>query len=92
MVIWGDWLASIALAMDATQTQAGIMFSLIFTIGLIVVVLLATRGKKPEVSVTFISLFTTIFFTFLGWYPIWIGSVMALVIAILLARIISGGF
>ena len=91
MVIWGDWLASVALAMDATQTQAGVMFSLIFTIGLIVVVLLATRGRRPEVSVTFISLFTTIFFTFLGWYPIWIGSVLALVISIILARIISGG-
>ena len=92
MVIWGDYLTSIALAMDATETQAGIMFSLIFTIGLIVVVLIATKGKKPEVSVTFISLFTTIFFTFLGWYPIWIGSVMSLVIAIILAKIISGGF
>lgn len=92
MVIWGDYLASIALAMDTTETNAGIMFSLIFSIGLIVVVLIATKGRRPEVSVTFLSLFTTVFFTFLGWYPIWIGSVLALVISILLAKIISGGF
>lgn len=92
MVIWGDYLASIALAMDATQTQAGIMFSLIFTIGLIVIVLIATKGKKPEVSVSFTSLFTTIFFTFLGWYPLWVGSVLALTVSLILAKIISGDF
>ncbi len=68
------------------------MFSLMFTIGLIVAVLIATRGRKPEVTVTFVSLFVTVFFTFLGWYPVWIGSVLALVISILLAKIISGGF
>jgi len=91
MVIWGDYLSSIALAMDVTETQAGIMFSLIFTICLIVIGLISTKGKRPEVTVTFISLFTSIFFTFLGWYPIWIGSVLALVISIILAKIISGG-
>ncbi len=92
MVIWGTYLESIALAFDTTQTQAGIMFSLAFTIGLIVVVLIATNGKKPDVTVTFVAWFVTIFFTFLGWYPIWIGSVMALIISILIAKIISGGF
>ena len=92
MVIWGEYLASIASAMGTTATEAGIMFSLIFTIGLIVVVLIATRGRKPDVTVSFISLFLTLFWTFIGWYPIWIGSVMALVISIILAKVISGGF
>ena len=91
MVIWEDYLNSIALAMDATATEAGIMFSLMFTIGLIVVVILATKGKRPEVSVTFTSLFITIFFTFIGWYPVWIGSVLALVLSIIIAKIVSSG-
>ena len=68
------------------------MFSIMFSIGLLVVVVIATKGRKPEVSITFVSFFTTVFFTFLGWYPVWIGSVMALIIALLLAKIISGGF
>lgn len=91
-MIWSDYLASIADAMGVTETQAGIMISLIFSTALILTVLIATKGRRPEVSVPFIALFSTILFTFMGWYPIWIGSVLALVISILLAFIISGGF
>ena len=90
MVIWADYLASIATAFDTTTTEAGILFSLLFTIGLTVVVLIATRGRRPEVSVSAIAFFATLFFTVLGWYPIWLGSVMALVIALVVAKIISG--
>lgn len=92
MVVWSDWLASIAFAFDTTSTEAGIIFSLMFTIGLIVVVLISTGGRKPDVTVSFTAWFVTILFTFMGWYPLWIGSVIALIISILLAKIISGGF
>ena len=92
MVIWSDWLTSVAFALGTTSTEAGIMFSLAFTMGLLVVVLIATRGKKPDVTITFSTLLSTIFFTFIGWYPIWIGSLLALVMSILIAKIISGGF
>lgn len=92
MVIWTDWLTSVALALGTTPTEAGIMFSLAFTIGILLVVILATKGKKPDVTITFTSLFVTVFFTFIGWYPIWIGSVLALVLSIIIAKIISGGF
>ena len=92
MVIWSDWLTSIASALDTTVTEAGIIFSLAFTIMLIVVVLIATRGKKPGITISLTALFVTVFFTFLGWYPIWIGSVLSLVVSIMIARIISGGF
>lgn len=92
MVVWSDWLTSIASALNTTVTEAGIIFSLAFTIMIILVVLIATRGKRPDVTVTFTSLFVTLFFTFLGWYPLWVGSVLALVLSILIAKIISGGF
>lgn len=91
MVVWSEWLTSISLALGTTATEAGIIFSLAFTIGLLIVVLIATKGKKPEVTMSFTSLFCTIFFTFLGWYPIWVGSVLALVLSIIIAKIISGG-
>ena len=92
MVIWADWLASIAVAMDTSVTDAGILFSLGFTIMLILVVLIVTKGENPSISVSFTALFATLFFTVLGWYPIWIGSVLALVLSIIIAKIISGGF
>ena len=90
-MIWSEYLTSIAAAMGVTATQAGIMISLIFSTALILTVLIATKGKKPDVSVPFVALFSSILFTFMGWYPIWIGSVMSLVISILLAWIISRG-
>ena len=92
MVIWSDWLNAIASAFDTSSTEAGIIISLMFTIASIFIVLMATKGKRPEVTVTFTGFFITVLFTFMGWYPVWIGSVIALIISILLARIISGGF
>ena len=92
MVVWSDWLSSVASAFGTTTTEAGIIFSLAWTIGLLIVVLIVTRGKKPDVTVTFTTILTTIFFTFLGWYTVWIGSVLALVLSILIAKIISGCF
>ena len=92
MVVWSEWLSSIASALGTTTTEAGVIFSLAFTIGLLLVVIIATKGKKPAVSISFTAIFVTIFFTFIGWYPIWIGSVLALVLSILISKIISGGF
>lgn len=92
MVIWSDYLNSIASAFGTSATEAGIMISIMFTIASIFIVLMATKGRKPEVTVTFTGFFVTILFTFMGWYPVWIGSVIALVVAIILARAISGSF
>lgn len=89
MVIWSDYLTSIASALGTTATQAGVMFSLIFTIVTIFVVLVATRGRKPQVTMPISALFPTVLFTFMGWYPIWTGSVIALVIAIFIAYVFS---
>ena len=91
MVLWADWLASVAAGLDVGTTDAGILFSLGFTIMLILVVLIATKGKKATVSVSFTALFATLFFLVLGWYPVWMGSVLALVLSIIIAAIFSRG-
>lgn len=91
MVIWADWLASIASGMDVGTTDAGILFSLGFTILMILVVLIVTKGESPTISVSFTALFATLFFLVLGWYPVWMGSVLALVLSIIIAAIISRG-
>ena len=91
MFLWADWLASVAAGLDVGTTDAGILFSLGFTIMLILVVLIATKGKKATVSVSFTSLFATLFFLVLGWYPVWMGSVLALVLSIIIAAIFSRG-
>jgi hypothetical protein len=90
MVVWSDYLTAIANAFGTSTTEAGIIFSLTFTMLAIIVVVIATRGHEPGVTVGFTSLFTTLGFTFMGWYPIWTGSVLALVISLMLASIFSG--
>lgn len=90
MVVWSGYLTAIANAFGTTTQEAGIIFSLTFTMLAIIVVVIATKGKRPEVAIPFTSLFTTLWFTFMGWYPTWVGSVLALVISILLAGIMSG--
>ena len=91
MVLWADWLASVAAGLDMGTTDAGVIFSLGFTILLILVVLIATKGENPTVSVSFTALFATLFFLVLGWYPVWMGSVLALVLSIIIAAIFSRG-
>lgn len=89
MVIWSDWLTAIADAMEVTQTQAGIMISLIFTVMVLVVILIATRGRSAQISTPIGALMMIILFTFMGWLPIWLGSVIALVLSIFTAWIFS---
>lgn len=89
MVIWADYLTSIASAIGTTTTQAGVMFSLIFTIATIFVVLVATRGRKPQITMPLSALFPTVLFTFMGWYPVWTGSALALILAIFIAYVFS---
>ncbi len=90
MVIWAEYLTAIASAFGTTSAQAGVIFSLAFTMMSIISVLIATKGSDISTSVSFTALFMTLLFTFLGWYPVWTGSVLALVISILIASIFSG--
>ena len=77
--------------MGVTTTQAGVILSLMFTLATLLAILIATRGRKAEFTVPTGTLFLTVLFTFLGWYPVWTGSVLALVLAIFVGKIISGG-
>lgn len=91
MVIWSDYLTNAGTWMGVTATQAGVMLSMAITLAVVMTILIATRGKKAEITVPVGSLFTTVLFTFMGWYPIWTGSVLALVLAIFVGKVISGG-
>lgn len=89
MVVWTDYLTSIADAIGTSATEAGMIFSLIFTMGIIIVVVIATKGRKPQVTMPLSAFFPTLLFTFMGWYPVWTGSAIALVLAIFIAYVFS---
>ncbi len=90
MVVWSDWLLSASVAMGVTQTEAGVIMSLLFTLVILVVVVVGSKGKSLEITAPLASLIGLVFFIFLGWLPLWTGSAIALVVAIFLGKSISG--
>ncbi len=89
MTIWIQYLENVSDFMNVTANEAGIISSLIVTIGLLIVVLIATRGASALVTIPVSSFFSIIFFTFIGWFPIWTGSVIALVLVIFIGFVFS---
>lgn len=90
-MLWEFWLESAGEALGFTTEQAGIFLSLLLTTIIAFVFILATKAKKVEVVLPAIMLFGTITFIFLGWFPTWTGSIIALVLAIILGGIVTGG-
>jgi len=92
MVMWSDWLEAIASGMGSTSSQAGVIISLIFIIGISIFVLIATRGRQSGLTVGLTSLMGLILFTFIGWLPLFTGSLLAIVVSLLLAKFVAGWF
>jgi hypothetical protein len=90
MVVWSDWLLSASVAMGTTQTEAGIILSLIFTLVIIVIIVIGSKGKSLEITTPLGALVGLVLFIFMGWLPVWTGSAIALVVAIFLGKVISG--
>lgn len=84
MVVWSQYLSNIADFMNVTSTQAGIIHSLGITIIAIILVLIASKGKNALVTVPVTSFFSILLFSYIEWFPIWTGSVIALVLVIFL--------
>ena len=92
MVMWSDWLEAVASGMGSTSSQAGVVISLIFIIGISMFILIATRGRKSGLTVGLSSFLGLILFTFIGWLPLFTGSVLAIVVSLLLAKFVAGWF
>jgi hypothetical protein len=55
-------------------------------------VLLASKGKGAITTVPVTMFFATLFFSYIGWYPIWTGTIIALVLALFVGWLLSRGF
>jgi hypothetical protein len=91
-MIWETWLQNAATALEMTTSQAGIFLSLLFTMGLVVAVLIATRGKQAQASIGVVALFGILIFTFMGWFPTWLGAGISLVVSLFIAAYVRGSF
>ena len=92
MVMWSDWLEAVASGMGSTSSQAGVIISLIFIIGISMFILIATRGRKSGLTVGLSSFLGLILFTFIGWLPLFTGSVLAIVVSLMMAKFVAGWF
>lgn len=92
MVMWSDWLEAIASGMGSTTSQAGVIISLTFIIGVSLCILIATKGRRSGLAVGLTSFLGLILFTFMGWVPLFTGSVLAIVVSLLLAKFVAGWF
>lgn len=89
-MLWDGWLTPVANGMGVSLTQAGVILSLLFTVSLIIVVAVGTRGRQAGVIVPFSGMIGVIFFTYIQWFPIYLGSVIALIISLWIAFTASG--
>jgi len=89
-MIWQNWLYEVGIALGVSTIQAGILLSFIISIVLILITLIATKGKYAETVITVIGLFCVVLFTFMGWMPIWTGSIIGFILAYWIALKVSG--
>jgi hypothetical protein len=68
--------------MNVTLTEAGVIHSLLVTVFFLVMVLVASKGKNAMATVPISAFFCILLFTFMGWFPVWTGSIIALVLVI----------
>lgn len=90
MVIWSEYLSRIADFTNTTTTQAGIIHALMITVIVLLIVVIATKGKSATISIPIVALLCILMFTYMEWFPFWTGSVIALVLVIFLGLVFSG--
>lgn len=90
-MVWEDWLASAAPFLGVTTSQAGVILALLFTFVFILMAGLAAK-KKAELGMSITALIFTFFFTYVEWYPIWTGTALSLVLAMLTAIVVKNAF
>lgn len=73
--------------MSASNTAT--FLSLILTAGFVLVLAIATRDTGSSILGAFLGLLV---FMFMGWFPIWIGSVLALIAGVYFTGFIRNRF
>lgn len=83
-------LANVGEMLGTTGINAGILLSIILSFMVIITVIIVSQGAKNSGTLGVLAfLLMTVFFTALGWYPIWLGAVLGLGIGIITAWYLS---
>jgi hypothetical protein len=90
-MLWEEWISSVAESMNLDVASAALLMSLVFTVALVLLALLATRGRS-NLGILLVGYSSIIFFTVLGWMPIFIILLLTLITAGLFAGKIRDWF
>jgi len=77
-LIWSEWIDSVAASMNLNAETTALLLSLVFTVSLVLLALLATRGKS-NLGIMLVGYGSIIFFTVLGWMPIFVIMLLMLI-------------
>ena len=88
-MLWSEWLTAIAPILGVTVGEAGVILGLLFSA---VFSLLGGLISTENVTITMgiPSFFGVLIFTYANWLPYFTGSAIAIIIALLIARELSG--
>jgi hypothetical protein len=79
-LIWSEWIESVAASMNLDSTTTALLLSLVFMVSLVLLALLATRGKS-NLGIMLVGYSCIVFFTVLGWMPIFVVLLLILITA-----------
>jgi len=88
-MLWEDWLTTIAPILSLTVNQAGIILGLLFSVVFALLGGLITQ-RNVTISMGIPALLGLLIFTYAAWLPYFTGSAIALIVALLVARELSG--
>lgn len=90
-MVWEDWLAAIAPSLGVTASQAGIIMSFLILFAAVLMVAMAAP-KHASVGISVTAFIGALFFTYIAWLPVWTGTALSFILAIIVALILKGGF
>jgi len=83
-MLWEEWITSVAESMNLDVASAALLMSLVFTVALVLLALLATRGRS-NLGILLVGYSSIILFTVLGWMPVFVVLLLILITAGLFA-------
>jgi len=81
-MIFESWISSLNLMLGTTTEQSAILMSFICLLGLSVLVLISMgKDSRKLESLLFIDVLGILLFLYMGWLPIMLGVVLAVIFA-----------
>jgi len=88
-MLWEEWLTTIAPVLSLTVTQAGVVLALLFSFVFALLGGLITH-RNVTISMGIPAFMGILIFTYAAWLPTYTGTAIALIVALLIAKELSG--